>query len=92
MESKEITTSSKNWYGKWFIYRIYKQRLFISISRNTHIFSFNANGGSGNQTKYYGLPFTFPSTVPVRDGYRFTYGTEDKNGSGTVYQPNSVGR
>lgn len=89
--ARKSTTSSKTGWASGSFIEYTSSDFYISISRNAHTFSFNANGGSGapgNQTKYYGLPFTFPSTVPVRDGYRFTGWTEAQNGSGTVYQPN----
>ena len=89
--ARKSTTSSKTGWASGSFIEYVSDDFYISISRNAHTFSFNANGGSGapgNQTKYYGLPFTFPSTVPVRDGYRFTGWTEAQNGSGTVYQPN----
>ena len=40
----------------------------------SHTYMFNASGGSGapgNQTKWYGVHFTFPSTIPTLAGHTF---------------------
>lgn len=64
--------------------------LYAIWKANTYTIRFDANGGSGapiQQMKTHGVNLTLPSTIPVRQNYRFDGWGVSKESTTVVYRP-----
>lgn len=80
---------SLTWSGIWAGVQSASGSIAIP-ARTASVYSFDANGGSNapeSITKWGGVDFTFPTTIPTRTGYSFTGWNNSSISNGALYQP-----
>ena len=64
--------------------------LYAIWELNSYTITFDANGGEGapeNQIKYYGVDLTISSSVPTKEGFKFTSWNTLIDGTGISFSP-----